>query len=55
MHPKSRKLLEDVIASCDHIAEDTMGVTLETWLQRRQMRQATERNLEIIGEALVRL
>ncbi len=55
MHPKSPKLLDDVARSCRYIAEDTAGATLETYLDQRQMRQAVERNLEIIGEALNRL
>jgi uncharacterized protein with HEPN domain len=55
MHSRSPKLLEDVVRSCHYIAEDTSGATLETYLDQRQMRQAVERNLEIIGEALSRL
>jgi uncharacterized protein with HEPN domain len=48
-------LLEDIVRSCSYIEEDVAGATLETYLQNRQMRQAIERNLEIIGEALGRL
>ena len=55
MHPKSPRLLEDVARSCRYIADDTADATLESYLSRRQMRQAVERNLEIIGEALNRL
>ncbi len=55
MHPKSPKLLDDVARSCRYIAEDTASATLDAYLDRRQMRQAVERNLEIIGEALNRL
>ncbi len=55
MHPKSPKLLDDVARSCRFIAEDTRGQTLNTYLGNRQVRQAVERNLEIIGEALGRL
>ena len=55
MHPKSPKLLDDMARSCQYIAEDTEGKTLEGYLGDRMMRQAVERNLEIIGEALVRL
>lgn len=54
MHPKSPKLLDDVVRSCQFIAEDTEGETLDTYLRHRQMRQVVERNLEIIGETLVR-
>lgn len=55
MHPKSPKLLDDVVRSCQFILEDTTGKTLESYENNRLMRQAVERNLEIIGEALVRL
>jgi len=55
MHPKSPKWLDDVARSCRYIAEDTTGATLDADLHQRQMRQAVERNLEIIGEALSRL
>jgi len=55
MHPKSPKLLEDIERSCRYIVEDTTGLPVEACLQQRQVRQAVERNLEIIGEALGRL
>lgn len=55
MHPKFPKLLEDVVRSCQYIVEDTEGETLDTYLNDRRLRQVVERNLEIIGEALVRL
>lgn len=55
MHPKSPKLLDDVVRSCQYIAEDTESQTLDAYLRNRQVRQAVERNLEIIGEALGRL
>lgn len=55
MHPKSPKLLDDVVRSCQYIVEDTEGETLDTYLDNRRLRQVVERNLEIIGEALVRL
>jgi uncharacterized protein with HEPN domain len=51
----SRTLLEDIVRACGNIAEDTVGMSLETFLARRTERQAVERNLEIIGEALIRL
>lgn len=55
MHPKSPKLLDDVVRSCRYISEDTRGETLESYLCERRLRQVVERNLEIIGEALIRL
>jgi uncharacterized protein with HEPN domain len=55
MHPKTPKLLDDVVRSCGYFADDTTGQSLEMYLRNRRMRQVVERNLEIIGEALFRL
>lgn len=55
MHPKSAKLLDDVVQACQYISEDTDGETLDTFLRNRRVRQLVERNLHIIGEALIRL
>lgn len=55
MHPKSPKLLDDVLRSCQFISEDAAGVTLDAYLRDRRMRQVVERNLGIIGEARFRL
>jgi uncharacterized protein with HEPN domain len=55
MQPISRTLLEDVSRSCGYIAEDTAGMSRDAYLSTRVVRQAVERNLEIIGEALIRL
>lgn len=55
MHPKSPRSLDTIARSCRYILEDTADASLSTWLAHRQMRQAVERNLEIIGEALMRL
>lgn len=52
---ESPKLPDDVVRSCQFIAEDTEGETLDTYLHDRRLRQVVERNHEIIGEALVRL
>lgn len=54
MHPKSPKLLDDVVWSRQYIVEDTESEMLDTHLGNRHLRQVVERNLEIIGEALVR-
>jgi hypothetical protein len=40
MHPKSPKLLDDVLRSCQFISEDAAGVTLDAYLHDRRMRQA---------------
>jgi uncharacterized protein with HEPN domain len=51
----SPKWLDDVRRSCVFIEEDTAGLTLEDYLGDRRTRQVVERNLSIIGEALIRL
>jgi len=55
MHPKSPKLLDDVMRSCHYFTEDTRGKTLANYLDDRRLRQVVERNLGMIGEALYRL
>jgi uncharacterized protein with HEPN domain len=55
MQPISRTLLEDVSRACGYIVEDTAGMSREAYLATRIVRQAAERNLEIIGEGLIRL
>src|SRR5687768_515424 len=48
-------LLEDMRRSARYVLDDTAGATLETYLADRRMQQLTERNFEIIGEAMRRL
>ncbi|HTV48290.1 MAG TPA: HepT-like ribonuclease domain-containing protein [Phycisphaerae bacterium] len=55
MQPKSPKLLVDISDAVSFILESTRNKTLEDYRQDRQMRQAVERNFEIIGEAVNRL
>ena len=55
MQPKSAKLLEDIRDSAQFICDVTQGVTLQRWAADRVLRQAVERNFEIIGEAVKRL
>ena len=55
MDPKSPKLLEDVADACKFVAGVTAGVTFSDYLSDRLLRQAVERNFEIIGEALLRI
>lgn len=55
MHPKSPLWLEDVLTAGRNIREDVAEISLETFLADRRVRQATERNLEIIGGALRRI
>ena len=55
MHPRAPKLLEDIRDAADFAKAVTHGVTLEQFKQDRLLRQAVERNFEIIGEAVRRL
>ena len=55
MHPKSPKLLEDIRDAAAFVQQCTAGRSLADYLADRMLRQAVERNFEIIGEALGRL
>ena len=55
MHPRSPKLLEDVRDAATFIVEVTAGRQLAEYSADRLLRQAVERNFEIIGEAIKRL
>jgi len=55
MPHNTRKLLLDVVISCEEIMSFHQGVTFEAYLQDRKLQLATERQFEIIGEALSRL
>lgn len=55
MRPKTPKLLEDIRDAAAFIAELAQGRTLEDYKRDRMLRQAVERNFEIIGEAVSRL
>lgn len=55
MHLRAPKLLEDIRNAADFIRTETDGVVLEQFKQNRLLRQAVERNFEIIGEAMRRL
>ncbi len=55
MHPRAPKLLEDIRSAADFVKTVTQGVALEQFKLDRLLRQAVERNFEIIGEALRRL
>jgi uncharacterized protein with HEPN domain len=55
MRPKTPKLLEDIRDSAAFIREAVQGKTLDDYGRDRLLRQAIERNFEIIGEAVNRL
>jgi uncharacterized protein with HEPN domain len=55
MQRKSPKLLEDVRDAADYILSVTVGETQNSLAGNRMLRQAVERNFEIIGEAMKRL
>ena len=55
MQPRSRKLLEDVRDAAAFVRQITGDRTLQQYSADRMLRQAVERNFEIIGEALKRL
>jgi uncharacterized protein with HEPN domain len=55
MHPRSPKLLEDIRDAAAFIREVVQGKSIDDYRKARILRQAVERNFEIIGEALKRL
>ena len=55
MWPKAPKLLEDIRDAAAFIRETVRGRSLNDYQRDRVLRQAIERNFEIIGEALNRL
>ena len=55
MHPRAPKLLEDIRSAADFVKTATTGIALPRFKQDRLLRQAVERNFEIIGEAMRRL
>ena len=55
MQPRAPKLLEDIRSAAAFVRADTRGITLQEFQHNRVLRQAVERNFEIIGEAMRRL
>jgi uncharacterized protein with HEPN domain len=55
MERKSPKLLEDVREAAAFVRRSVERTTLDEYRQDRLLRQAVERNFEIIGEAIGRL
>jgi uncharacterized protein with HEPN domain len=55
MELETKKLLLDVLTSCEAIQEFTDGKSFSDYERSRLLRSATEREFEVIGEALSRL
>ena len=55
MEPKTPKLLDDIRDAAAFIRQLTQGKTLAAYGADRMLRQAVERNFEILGEAVGRL
>lgn len=55
MQTEAKKLLFDVLNACEAIEEFTTDKTFADYLANRLLRAGTEREFEIIGEALSRL
>ncbi len=55
MPRRTLKLLEDVLDAATFIVEITSNETVDSYSRNRMLRQAIERNFEIIGEAIGRL
>ena len=55
MQPKAPKLLEDIRDAAAFVGEAVRGKGLADYERDRLLRQAIERNFEIIGEAMNRL
>ena len=52
---KPEKYLYDMLSSCEFLLEFTAGKTVDDYINERAFRSAVERELQIIGEALIHL
>jgi uncharacterized protein with HEPN domain len=51
----AQKYLYDILSSCEFLLEFTAGRTVDDYAQDRGFRSAVERELQIIGEAVMQL
>ena len=55
MHPKSPKWLDDILGAIDRVLRFTQWSTLTDYEADDLLRSAVERQLRIVGEAMIRL
>jgi uncharacterized protein with HEPN domain len=54
-HREPEKYLYDMLSSCEFLIDFTAGKTIDNYIKDRAFRSALERELQIIGEALIQL
>ena len=54
-HHEPEKYLYDMLSSCEFLLDFTGGKTVDDYINDRAFRSAVERELQIIGEALIQL
>jgi len=55
MPHQPEKYLFDMLSSCEFLIDFTTGKTIDNYIKDRAFRSALERELQIIGEALIQL
>lgn len=55
MQPEIAKLLDDIRDAAQFVLDTTRQATVDEYRRNRMLRQSSERNFEVIGEALRRL
>ncbi len=55
LHHKPEKYLYDMLSSCEFLLEFTSNKAVDDYINDRAFRSALERELQIIGEALIGL
>ena len=54
-HHEPEKYLYDILSSCEFLLEFTRNKTVDNYIAERAFRSAVERELQIVGEALLQL